>query len=104
MIPSVDAALRSYVTTFLDAAGMDGIATRLRFCCPDKISYVHACTILKCAGMRANKPWGHIIEIAAFWIEAAVNSAIEGRVKESENHIKYMQKLCERELTAFAPN
>jgi hypothetical protein len=102
MTPSLDSALRSFAPVLLDAAGMSEAAASLRFCAPEKAEYAHACTILRCAGARADNPWAPALKTAAYYIEIAMQHAMLGQFAESDNFIDRMHKSCENMMPGQA--
>jgi hypothetical protein len=90
LLPSIDAVVRQYMPTVLDAAGKDKNAQRLRELEPVlEIGAIRkACFEIKNLSITHDNPvWVYTIDDFAFWIEAALWAAIRNDFKSFEIYV-----------------
>lgn len=98
MIPSLDCAMRVYIPSLLDAAGLQDESNKFRFIMPEKYAYITACDKLQRIIIELAGPWLSILKTAYYWMLQAVNSYLEGNLDEVDKNVIQLQLQCTRQM------
>lgn len=98
MIPSLDCAMRVYLPSLLDAAGLQEESNKFRVIMPEMYAYAMACDNLQKILINLAGPWLSILKTAYYWMLQAVNAYIEGNIDEADKNINQLQLECFRQM------